>query len=96
MKQHITPKQAKELTKEKFYELFPDLVIRNDWSNYHHKKITIGKMLEVLKEHNIEIEIKIVINKPVIVKDLSNNKEYYDMELSNILWKIIISFLNSN
>jgi hypothetical protein len=49
MKQHITPKQAEDVTKEFFYSLFNELVDRKDWSNYHHKKVTIGKMIEFLE-----------------------------------------------
>jgi hypothetical protein len=49
MKQHILPKQAAEITEDQFYSLFPDeLVKRDDWANYHHKKVTIGKMIEFL------------------------------------------------
>jgi len=55
VKQHILPKQAKEITEEQFYSLFPgklhdNVVERKDWANFHHKKITIGKMIELLKQ----------------------------------------------
>lgn len=49
MKQHILPKQAKQLTEPQFYELFEEIVPRKDWANYHHKKVTIGKLIEVLR-----------------------------------------------
>jgi hypothetical protein len=49
MKQHILPNQAAEVSKEFFYSLFDELVDRKDWSNYHHKKVTIGKMIECLE-----------------------------------------------
>jgi hypothetical protein len=48
MKYHITPKQAKELTKDQYYSMFNDLVLRDDWANYHHRKMTIGKMIDYL------------------------------------------------
>lgn len=56
MKQHITPKQAKEITEEQFYSMFctdqtsfDRIVKRKDWANYHHKKVTIGKCIEILE-----------------------------------------------
>lgn len=88
MRQHITPKQAKQLTKEQFYSLFPDLVIRDDWANYHHKKITIGKIIEILKDKGVKIEISICT--PFKIKDLKNDREYYDTELCNVLLKVLI------
>lgn len=48
MKQHITPKQAKQLTETQFYSLFDEIVPRADWSHFHHKKVTIGKLIESL------------------------------------------------
>jgi aminopeptidase-like protein len=51
LKQHITPNQAKKLTEKQFYGLFAELVPRKDWANYHHKKITIGKLLEIIREY---------------------------------------------
>lgn len=48
MKQHITPSQAKQLTEGQFYSLFEEIVPRKNWSNYHHRKMTIGKMIEIL------------------------------------------------
>lgn len=52
MKQHITPKQANELGENMFYELFPDLVRREEWAKYHHKKITIGKLIETIGSYH--------------------------------------------
>ena len=49
MKQHVIPKQLKEITENQFYSLFDEIVKRDDWHTYHHKKITIGKMFEILK-----------------------------------------------
>jgi hypothetical protein len=51
MKQHILPKQAKQLTEEQFYSLFEDIVPRKDWANYHHKKVTTGKLIEILRSY---------------------------------------------
>ena len=51
MKQHITPKQAQEISEEQFYSLFSEIVHRKDWYDFHHKKVTIGKMIEILGEN---------------------------------------------
>ena len=58
MKQHITPTQFKEMNKERAIELF-DLNARDwrgyedDFYNYHHKKITIGRMIDFLSIESI-------------------------------------------
>lgn len=57
MKAHIRPKQAKEVTKEEFYSLFDELVDRDDWHHFHHKKMTIAKMIEILDENSYYWEI---------------------------------------
>ncbi|PLS19150.1 hypothetical protein CVD28_01710 [Bacillus sp. M6-12] len=56
MKQHIVPKQAKQLTEQQFYDLFEEIVPRKDWANYHHKKVTVGKLIEVLRGYG-QLEI---------------------------------------
>lgn len=56
MKQHLLPMQACHFTKETFYSFFDELVDRDDWHKYHHKKMTIGKMIELLhKKYKVEI-----------------------------------------
>ena len=57
MKQHLTPKQLLEVTEEQFYSLFDEIVKRNDWSKYHHKKMTIGKMIEYLMINTDKVDI---------------------------------------
>lgn len=96
MKQHISPKQVEEITKEQFYSLFNDLVDRKDYSKYHHKKVTIGKMLEVLIEKNIVLDIKLTSmdtqdnNKGfVVINNIFYSKEYKSKELCDALWKAI-------
>lgn len=61
MKQHITPKQFKEMSQEKTIELF-GFIKRKDFYNYHHKKITIGKMIEILQDKNIRALSEILID----------------------------------
>ncbi|QSF43435.1 hypothetical protein [Paenibacillus tianjinensis] len=88
MKQHILPKQALEISKEQFYELFPEgLVDRNNWATYHHKKMTIGKMIEVMfnKGHKITIDNCI----PCSVKDYLIEKEYCQMNVCDALWDAV-------
>lgn len=57
MKQHILPKQAQEITEEQFYSLFNNQhygsVRREDWAHFHHKKVTVGKCIEILFEHKV-------------------------------------------
>ena len=63
MKQHITPKQFKEISKEQSIELF-DFNARDwrgcedDFYTYHHKKITVGKMIEILDNSEYSYDIK--------------------------------------
>lgn len=85
MKQHITPKQAREVTEEKFYSIFDEVVVRKDWANFHHKKVTIGKMIEFLysKGHKITVDNC----KPSSVKDWLTGEEYCQMELCDALWE---------
>jgi hypothetical protein len=50
------PKQAKYLTEKQFYNLFDEVVPRKDWFKYHHKKVTIGKLLEIIrKRYHVEV-----------------------------------------
>lgn len=63
MKQHITPKQFQELPKEISCKVF-DLNARDwrgykdDFYGYHHKKITIGKMIETLMDKGYHYTIE--------------------------------------
>ena len=82
MKYHITPKQAKEISEEQFYSYFNEIVSRNDWANYHHRKMDIGKMIDYLDE--------VTISKS-IVDGMWNvfvfEKHYEGKELVDALWK---------
>lgn len=55
MKYHITPKQAREINEDAFYSLFNEIVKREDWAKYHHKKVTIGKMIDFIDGASIYI-----------------------------------------
>lgn len=91
MKQHILPKQALEVSKTEFYSFFPpnELVERNDWAKYHHKKITIGKMIEILKELNWEVNISSYESKYRVSNNYSNELMICKKELCDALWEAI-------
>jgi hypothetical protein len=85
MKYHITPKQAKEMTEEQFYSMFNEMVPRQDWANYHHKKMTIGKMIDYLDE--------VIISKSIVDSQwqvsLLNKSRFIGKELSDALWEAV-------
>ena len=87
MKQHILPKQAKEITKEQFYKLFPDLVDRKNWADYHHKKITMGKMMEFLWEKKAPLTVHLVFSGN------AENKDESFENLCNVLWEQVKSYV---
>ncbi|GAA4879176.1 hypothetical protein GCM10023310_69130 [Paenibacillus vulneris] len=90
MKYHITPKQAKEITEEQFYSMFNEIVPRNDWANYHHKKMTIGKMIDYLD--------KVIVRKCNLDKKwyviLLDDNQFCGNELTDALWEAIKAELN--
>ena len=92
MKQHITPKQAKEITEEQFYSLFDDIVRRKNWANYHHSKVTVGKLIELIG-NSYEIRAIRVDHKRkkvyVVVKNNISSYTFEGDELCDILWGII-------
>lgn len=91
MKQHITPKQAQEVSKEQFYSAFEELVNRKDWATYHHKKMTIGKMMEILKNFSVSSakgNVKWTVYLP------EERMTFQDKELVNALWKAVKYKLN--
>lgn len=90
MKYHITPKQAKEITEEQFYSMFNELVPRKDWANYHHKKMTIGKMIDYLDEVTIG---KGFVDQKWYVTLLDEN-QFYGKELADALWEAIKAEFN--
>ncbi|WP_079709800.1 hypothetical protein [Paraliobacillus ryukyuensis] len=82
MKQHITPKRAKEITEDQFYNMFDDIVPREDWYKYHHKKVTIGKLIELLDSISI---LRHLFKDEWTVKT-AENIEYTGSELIDLLW----------
>lgn len=96
MKLHITPKQVKELTEEQFFNLFSnqhwECVRRKDWADYHHKKVTIGRMIEMLKCSKWMIKIMESMEGFWRVElDTINGRSYYRKELCDALWEAVKS-----
>lgn len=58
-----------------------DLVPRSDWYKYHHKKVTIGKMIELLQEKDKNSLSKILLGYQDY---LIHNVEY---NLCDKLWE---------
>jgi len=83
MKYHITPKQAKEVTEEHFYSMFNEIVKREDWYKYHHKKMDIGKMIDWLDG------VHITKGSAGIWYVQSYNIEYNAIELVDALWEAV-------
>lgn len=96
MKQHITPSQAEEITEEQFYSLFDEIVYRKDWADYHHKKVTIGKMIEILRKYDLDMvdnnyrerEWSVDLNKIH-----SDDRLFRNNELCDALWEAVKSTL---
>lgn len=84
MKQHITPKQAKQLAESQFYSLFDEIVPRADWAHYHHKKVTIGKLIESLGDVTITQAHKGSTWEVSVAYE--PNATYQERELIDALW----------
>lgn len=88
MNYHITPKQAQEIAEAQFYSLFETIVPREDWYKYHHKKMDIGKMLDIIGV----IKLYKSADGLWVVNDTHSDKE-----LTTILWELVkIKVLNKN
>lgn len=91
MKYHITPKQAKEVTEEQFYSMFNEIVKRDDWANYHHRKMTIGKMIDFLDGVKV---YKGLTDQNWYVEVESSEHEYVGKELTDALWEAVKDHLD--
>lgn len=88
MKQHITPSQAREITEQQFYSLLPgEIVNRSDWSKFHHRKITIGRLIEYL---DIVKMTQINSEGRWLVTHTANHSQYAGDELIDVLWKLTV------
>ena len=102
LKHHITPKQAEELGDENFYDLFDEVVRRNDWAKYHHKKVTIAKLIESIRVYyqmNIYtvnefwcvqlFDLKDCVNDGVDCVYENNSEELVDVLFETLKWSLI-------
>lgn len=102
MKQHITPKQAKELGESLFYNLFEDvlnerIVHREDWYKFHHKKLDIGKMIEILDISTLATDFRkdFVVQEWIVeIMLVMDNYECKSKELCDALFKAVKDILN--
>jgi hypothetical protein len=91
MKEHIVPKQAIELPEEQFYSLFPEGVVkRDDWANYHHKKVTVGKMMAYLRFKGATLELVMGNTSILRVYNETRSYKFASSELCDALWKAIL------
>lgn len=111
MKQHITPQQAQQITEEQFYSLFDEIVKRKDYANFHHKKLDIGKMIEIL-EDKTKVKVRIYpakygeesekyivkIDISVFLENLENGylKVFSGIELCDVLWESVKYMFRGN
>ncbi len=95
MKMHITPQQAQEITGEQFYSLFDEIVKRDDWANFHHKKVTIGKCIEILEPYTPKIEKGRHWMMEIVTGKLPryNFPTYQNKELCDCLWQAVKEIL---
>lgn len=98
MKQHITPSQANEVSFQDFCIIYQsELVYREDWSVYHAKKMTIGKLLEYMLEKNNKADLIVnwFNNRYKMFKNIPRTEEFiselfYEQnkkELIDFLWE---------
>lgn len=96
MKQHVTPTQMQEITEEQLYSLFDEIVKRKDWANYHHKKMTIGKMIEILHKRSCDIRIESAGQVWYIDNNIPNANEHGYTELCDVLWQAVKQILEDD
>lgn len=65
--------------------MFNEIVPREDWANYHHRKMTIGKMIDFLDENTVG---KSIADGKWYVT-LLNEDQYSGKELTDALWEAV-------
>lgn len=102
MKQHITPKQASEVTFDEFKLIYMDdkLIKHNAYARVHAKKITIGKLIQFISDkckyfevtiNDFGYEIHIEATTPFTsfhTDGETKGSGVLDGELVDVLWKI--------
>jgi len=89
MKQHITPKQCAKIAEEQVCKLLgEDIGKPKDYTHVHHKKFTIGKMIEILISYkpNIIFERLCDYYSEEYMWDTDHT---YREELADALWEEI-------
>ena len=91
MKQHVTPQQLREISKERLVEVYGNKygsalnTSRKDFYEYHHKKFTIGKIIEILKNKN-PYDLGHLIGN-IIIPDFVVDYHGKELELCDALWE---------
>lgn len=89
MIQHILPKQMMEISEKTLVEVFGFNNNRKDFYNYHHKKLTIGKMIEFLMMIGWNIKIHREDMGFMVENDVLNGCNYVYSELCDGLWEAV-------
>lgn len=90
MKQHVNPKQLKEVSKEQISEWLSGTYLkRKNFYQYNCKKITIGKMMEMLHSECIMVRTYSNLNIAKVKVEFINNEErvFSSNELVDALWE---------
>jgi hypothetical protein len=91
MKEHILPKQAAMLEEDQFYSLFPKgFVKRKDWTHFHNKKVTIGRMVAYLHNKGYSLSMQVTHSCVIIVKKASFEVTFTSVELCDALWEAVV------
>lgn len=91
MKEHITPKQLKEIQKDEFYSLFDNIVHRKDWYRFHHHKMTVGKLIAINDKYINKINI--THEKPKYIIDTTIGIIQGNC-LCDVLWELTKMVIN--
>jgi hypothetical protein len=97
MKQHVTPKQLSEISIEKCCTIFETYEGRKDFYKYNAKKMTIGKMIELLDTNATDVvvcheETDSLHNTYVWYVSFCQGMggpEFFNKELCDALWEAV-------
>lgn len=82
MKQHISPQQLKMMGRDNIDSLFNFTNREKDFYTYHCKKVTIGKMIEVLEKESV---VRLILLLNSYKEDLASRKDR--ICLCDALWE---------
>jgi hypothetical protein len=88
MKQHVTPKQLAEVSKETVHKLLEvtSTIDRANYFEFHCKKMTVGKMIEQLDANIANIEN---LNGSWEITLNPSCKTILENELCDVLWEAV-------